>query len=145
MYLLRAFYNKHKLHIWHFAKFQVVGVINFLVDYGVFSLLTLAVGMGSVSANIISYTCGIINSFVLNRYWTFKIKLGFFSLHFVKFVLVNLVSLGINTLAVYILKDLYMLPGFWAKLAATAFSFTVNFAGNKLLVFREQEQDINNK
>ena len=51
---------------------------------------------------------------------------------------VNLVSLGVNTLAVYILGELYGLPNFWAKLIATAFSFIVNFAGNKLLVFRER-------
>lgn len=135
--MLKTLYQRHKQSIGHFLKFQVVGAINFFVDFGILSLLTGAFGMWVVPANIISYTCGVINSFILNRYWTFKIKLSFFSVHFIKFVFVNLVSLGVNTLAVYILGELYGLPNFFAKLIATVFSFTVNFAGNKLLVFKE--------
>lgn len=137
--MLKELNQKYKKSIVHFFKFQAVGVINFFVDYGVLSLLNLVFGMPLVIANIISYTCGLINSFVINRYWTFKVKLKFFSTHFLVFVFVNLVSLGINTLAVHILGDLYALPNILAKLIATAFSFTVNFAGNKLLVFRNMD------
>ncbi len=152
---MKELYHKYKKGFWHFVKFQCVGVLNFLVDFGVLTLLNVVVGWPLVVSNIISYTCGVVNSFVFNRFWTFKMKLKFFtaytvvtssrtirlwflSVDFMKFVFVNLISLGVNTLAVYILGDLYDLPNIWAKLVATAFSFTVNFAGNKLLVFREQ-------
>ena len=136
-------------------KFIVVGVVNFLVDYGVLTLLNVVLGWPLVLSNIISYSCGVVNSFLLNRFWTFKMKLKFFSKYnirlknktvhpvfvsfdFLKFIFVNLASLGVNTLAVYILGDLYGLPNIVAKLIATVFSFTVNFAGNKLLVFKEK-------
>jgi len=106
-------------------------------------------GMLLAPANVISYTCGVINSFLLNRYWTFKIKHKFVSTHFVKFVFVNLVSLGVNTLAVWVLVEMYGftlgifgIENFYAKLIATVFSFTVNFAGNKLLVFREDKSTL---
>lgn len=134
---LKGLYQKYKKGFWHFVKFQCVGVLNFFVDLGVFTLLNTVVGLNAVPSNIISYSCGIINSFFWNRYWTFKVKLKFFSFDFLKFIFVNLVSLGVNTLAVYILVDLYQLNPTLSKLIATAFSFTVNFAGNKLLVFRE--------
>ena len=134
-------------------KFIVVGVVNFLVDYGVLTLLNGVLGWPLVLSNSISYSCGVINSFLMNRYWTFKMKLKFFntynirlknrtihpvfiSVDFLKFIFVNLVSLGVNTLAVHILGDLYGMPNIVAKLIATVFSFTVNFAGNKLLVFK---------
>ena len=143
--MLKAFLQKHRKHLVHFGKFQVVSCINFVVDYGIFFLLTSVLSMMTAPANIISYTCGIINSFLWNRYWTFKIRHSFLSRHFAKFVFVNLVSLGINTLAVWILVELYQfnvgllgLENFFAKLIATIFSFTVNFAGNKLLVFPEE-------
>ncbi len=149
----KELYQKYKKGIGHFIKFQAVGVVNFFVDYGVLSLLNVVFGWPLVLSNIISYTCGVINSFVFNRYFTFKMKLKFFStrhirlknrtIHaiflssdFIKFIFVNLVSLGVNTLAVYILGDLYGLPNIIAKVIATVFSFTVNFAGNKLLVFK---------
>ncbi len=153
--MLKELIQKHKTNIGHFLKFIVVGVVNFLVDYGVLTLLNVVFGWPLVLSNIFSYSCGVINSFLLNRYWTFKMKLRFFSTYsirlknktihpvfvsfdFFKFIFVNLVSLGVNTLAVYILGDFYGLPNIVAKLVATVFSFTVNFAGNKLLVFKEK-------
>lgn len=154
--MLKKLFEKYKKGIGHFIKFQAVGVINFLVDYGVLTLLNVVIGWPLVFSNTISYTCGVINSYLFNRYWTFKMKLRFFasynitlpggthaihlfflSVDFIKFILINLVSLGVNTLAVHILGDLYGLPNIIAKLIATVFSFTVNFAGNKLLVFKE--------
>ena len=131
-----------------FFKFMVVGVINFLVDFGVFKLLSTAIGLPVALSNVISYTCGVINSFILNRYWTFKIRHKFVSVHFAKFVFVNLISLGVNTLAVWVLVELYGftdglfgVQNMYAKLIATVFSFTVNFAGNKLLVFNQQKEE----
>ncbi len=142
--MFKAFYQKHRKNLAHFAKFQAVSVINFVIDYGVFFVLTSVFGMMTALANVISYSCGIINSFFWNRYWTFRIRHRFISVHFIKFVFVNLISLGVNTLAVWILVELYHfnvglfgLENFFAKLVATAFSFTVNFAGNKLVVFYE--------
>ena len=165
---MKDIYNKYSKSFWHFVKFVCVGVINFLVDYGVLTLLNVALGWPLVISNVISYTCGVINSFIFNRYWTFKMKLAFFtkytvtrsqrgagrsrtvrvwflSADFMKFVFVNLVSLGVNTLAVYILGEMYGMHNFWAKLIATAFSFVVNFAGNKLLVFRERTPAVQHK
>ena len=153
--VLKELFQKNKKGLVHFFKFQTVGIVNFFVDYGVLSLLNLVLGWPLVLSNIISYTCGVINSFVFNRFWTFKMKLKFFGVYsirlprhtihpvflsadFMKFIFVNLVSLGVNTLAVYILGDLYGLPNIIAKLIATVFSFTVNFAGNKLLVFKDK-------
>lgn len=142
--MLRRLYQKYKTGLWHLVKFQAVGILNFFVDFGVLSLLNRVFLWPLVISNVVSYTCGVVNSFLLNRYWTFGQRLKFFSRHFVAFVLVNLISLGINTLAVHILGDLYALPNIFAKLIATVFSFTVNFAGNKLLVFRQPRpgQDI---
>lgn len=146
-------FDKYKKSIGHFIKFMIVGAVNFGVDLGIFTLLHTVTGIGAVPANIVSYSCGVINSYILNRFWTFKIKLRFFSeyklkngskirflsLPFMKFVFVNLVSLGVNTLTVHILVNLYSLDPTLSKIAATAFSFVVNFAGSKLLVFRESD------
>ncbi len=165
---MRKLYHKYRKNFWHFVKFICVGALNFAVDFGILSLLNVVLGWPLVISNVISYTCGVVNSFIFNRFWTFKMKLRFFtkytvtrslrgdaqsrtrriwflSTDFLKFVFVNLVSLGVNTLAVYILGELYGLPNFWAKLIATAFSFIVNFAGNKLLVFRERTPAVQHK
>lgn len=147
-------FKKYKKSIGHFVKFMLVGAVNFGVDYGILTLLSGLLGWPVAIANTISYSCGVINSYFLNKYWTFKINLKFFytytlksgarikffSPHFLKFIFVNLISLGVNTLTMYILVDLYSLHtlnNLVAKILATGFSFVVNFAGSKLLVFRE--------
>ena len=146
---MKELFIKHKKSIGQFGKFLVVGALNFLIDFGVLTLLHGVLGMLLAPANVISYTCGVINSFLFNRYWTFKIKHKFVSIHFVKFVFVNLVSLGVNTLVVWVLVQMYGftlgifgVENFYAKLIATGFSFVVNFAGNKLLVFREDKSTL---
>lgn len=150
-----SLFGKYKKSILHFIKFAAVGLVNLGVDYGILTVLHGVVGIPIVPSNIVSYSCGVINSFFLNRYWTFKIHLKFFSEYklksgaefrflsppFMKFIFVNLLSLGVNTLTMYILVDLYGLTiysNLVAKLIATFFSFIVNFAGSKFLVFNEK-------
>ncbi len=65
-----------------FSKFLAVGVTGFVVDFGVFNLLTRTVGLpamlvfgvlikGSTIAQAISFTLAAINNFLWNRYWTY--------------------------------------------------------------------------
>ncbi len=163
---IKELYGKYKKGFWHFVKFQCVGAVNFVVDLGVLTLLNGVLGWQIGIANTISYSCGIVNSFILNRYWTFRIKLKFFSEYtlnigkrkirlkffskdFMKFIVINVLGWGVNTLTMIILvngyslsaKGLGLFENFVPKLIATAFSFTVNFAGSKLLVFKEKDLD----
>lgn len=52
------------------ARFLVVGVANTVIDMGVLVLLTRQ-GMGLFGANLISTTCGLVFSFLVNRKFTF--------------------------------------------------------------------------
>lgn len=141
---IKKFIEKNRNVIIQFGKFMLVGVLNFLVDYAVFNFLVYIVFGGNndfvVLSNIISYSCGVINSFFFNRMWTFKTKLKYLSWDFLKFIFVNVLSLGVSTLAVYILVNRFMMVAWLGKILSTFFSFTVNFAGNKLLVFKEKKQ-----
>ncbi|MFA5676552.1 MAG: GtrA family protein [Christensenellales bacterium] len=138
-------YAGHKESIRQLIKFIIVGAVNFFVDFGILALLNYAFGWPLIISNTISYSCGVINSFLLNRRWTFKQKHKFLSDRFALFIIINLISLGVNNLAVHILGDIYGLPVMWAKLIATVFSFTVNFAGNKLFVFNRPVTEENKK
>ena len=53
------------------VKYNIVGVINTLVDFLVYQLLTY-LGMKYAIAQCISYSCGILNSYFFNSRWTFK-------------------------------------------------------------------------
>lgn len=53
-------------------RFALVGVVNTGVDFVALNLLVLAFGFGLVAANIVSTTCAMLISFVLNRRVVFQ-------------------------------------------------------------------------
>ena len=53
------------------ARFAVVGVLGTLIDMALFAALHLALGLVALPANLLSYSAGMVNNFLLHRRWTF--------------------------------------------------------------------------
>jgi putative flippase GtrA len=119
------------------VKFGLVGVLNTLVDAGVYYILTRWIGLMDlpVLAKAISYTCGVINSFFWNRLWTFRSKEGGWR-SFSLFVLVNLFGAGINSGVMALTLNYLHMDEIIAFLLATAASLGWNFLLSKRIVFR---------
>lgn len=116
------------------AKFALVGVSNTLVDYGVFALLAQLLGVNVYLSQVVSYSCGILNSYIWNRSWTFRSKERFFSPALVRFLAVNLCMLALSTglLALFLRLGLSKLV---AKACTLVFTMVLGFAANRLWVF----------
>lgn len=119
-------------------KFVLVGSLNFAVDFLIFMFLTRVMNADEVLAKAISYPIAVVNSFIFNTRYTFKVKMKFWSVGFLKFMIVNILSYGISLLCIFILTKSYSMVDYLASIIATVFSFVVNFAGNKLLVFNNK-------
>lgn len=122
-------------------KFAAVGCVNTLIDWAVYFIMLKLFPSESVIfytvAKGFSYFCGILNSFFLNRFWTFRDNLhenerGMFA----KFLVVNLVGLGFNSVSIYIFLNLEFKQTM-ALFMATIITFSFNFILNKLWVFRK--------
>ena len=63
---------------WEMARFLVVGAVSFVVDLGLFNLLTFGpghvLGNKTTTANVISIAVATLVSWVGNRHWTFSAK-----------------------------------------------------------------------
>jgi putative flippase GtrA len=68
---LITFAKTNRKEFKRFAKFLVVGITGFVVDFGVFNLLYKALNFPPVLAQAISFTMAAINNFIWNRYWTY--------------------------------------------------------------------------
>lgn len=130
------------LHINQILKFGAVGIINTGIDFGIFTILLMTTSLVPTACHVISYSAGVVNSYFFNRLWTFKVRERANSFEFVKFIIVNLVSLGVSTLVLYLLNDKASLDSLVSKLGGTLCSLFVNFIGSKLIVFNASKADM---
>ena len=86
-------------------RFSIVGVGNTLVNWSIFFILN-AFGVYYIISNIIAYTIATINSYIWNSLWVFKYGQGLDINTSVKFFILNLVGLTVNTTIMYILVDI---------------------------------------
>ena len=117
-----------------FIKFGMVGVINTLVNWIIFFILN-ALGMYYIVANIIAYILGTVNSYLWNTLWVFKYKDKASTETTIKFIILNLIGLGLNTGILYVLVDLCNLNKFIGLVITTAIVMIINYIVNKLWVF----------
>ncbi|HZK35205.1 MAG TPA: GtrA family protein [Bacillota bacterium] len=121
-------------------KFSLVGGMNTLVDFGVFALLTGLVRLEPTVSHVLSYSCGVVNSYFFNRRWTFKMRNKSSLREVVRFVVVNLLSLGLSTLVInYLVEGGPSLNEYLGKLIATLSALAVNFTGSRLFVFKRSD------
>ncbi len=93
------------------------------------------------AGEICSYSAGIINSYVWNRKWTFRVKHKADGKEIVRFLIINLAASGITFLLLYAFQKggCSLLV---SKLAATIGGMMMNFIGNRIWVFGDSLKNI---
>jgi putative flippase GtrA len=116
-------------------RFAAVGLITTALDIVLFSLLAVNAEVPAVAANIASYSCGIITSFLLNRHWTFgdNARGGPVLRHGMRFLVSNVAGLALSSLLVAIL--IMFLPPVVAKVVSVPLVFIWNYLLARLWVF----------
>ena len=159
--------SEGKKSIVQFLKFVLIGVSNTLIDLIVCRALQWLFGTFSDAQiltyylpKVIGYCCGIANSYFWNSRWTFRAEhrrdVGEIGL----FVLVNLVTLGLSLLLMWLFKRVLGLNVWWidtfgengftriisgdffCTALSTGIALIVNFIGNKLVVFTGKKPDV---
>ena len=106
-----------------------------MVDIVVFTGLVSGFALPLVPVNIIGYITGTINSFVLNRNWTFRDAYESpWRGQFGRFAGVNLAALALSTAIVWTLAPL--LGPVPAKLLSVLVTFFFSYTLSKAIVFR---------
>lgn len=147
-----------------FLRFCIVGCSNMLVTYIVFYLCyeklqpmnalfdmvemwqmdaTGVVQAGDnlpvdgAFANVISYSCGTINSFLLNKTWTFKVQ-DKTREQARRFLILNLFCLALSTAGIFVFVDILNQPYKIVWLLTMGLVTIVNFLGNKHWTFKKR-------
>lgn len=131
-----------------FVKFGVVGASGAVIDFGLTALCKGILGIPELLANAIGFSLAATSNYYLNRVWTWKSTSKEIGIEYAKFFFVSLIGLGINSLIVFLLKDISLVPrfvdttldwNFWvAKIIATAVVMVWNFMANNYFTFRKK-------
>ncbi len=117
-----------------FLRFCMIGVLNTAVDYAVFSIASLF-SWNIYLAQTCGYAAGVLNSYTLNRRWTFSTEKGFFSRELTRFIAVNLVSYAASIGALWLLADVWGINKYFAKILLIGVTLVINYALSRLWVF----------
>jgi len=128
-------------------SFGLIGVVNTLVDFGVFMFGVEVLGLPIVPANLLSWAVAISGSYVLNSHITFAVESGrqLTWRSYATFAASGVAGLIANTLTVVIVA-FALAPLFpsanipIAKLSAIGVSFIVNFSMSHFFVFRPRPE-----
>ncbi|MDO8513835.1 MAG: GtrA family protein [bacterium] len=135
--------NHQKLNS-SFTRFIIVGVINNAIDFGLLNLLHLAFQLNLYWAINISFSASTINSYFLNRHWTYQYKSNQKD-HLKKisqFFFVSIVGLLMNNGIIYFVTNQTNLNYNYGKIIATVLVVLWNYSINKSWTFKSPRQSI---
>ncbi|MCM3771362.1 GtrA family protein [Priestia aryabhattai] len=119
----------------HYLKFCIVGGLNTAIDFFVFSLLSY-LGVYYIIAQCISYGCGVLNSYLLNRAWTFQQQGKRRKHEFLKFTMLNVVTLIVTSFLLTLFHYKFNISLPYSKILVTIVSIVLNYIGTRFWVFR---------
>ena len=145
-------YSKRRWHtsLWQMARFAIVGVLNTTIDVVTLNILLWYFPTHNANLllgyNSIAYTLGALNSFGLNKYWTFRQRQAITGGELLRFVVVNILGILCNDGLIWsIASSLHPLIAnnlVWAnisKASAIAGTAMVSYFGMRLWVFAKRE------
>jgi putative flippase GtrA len=114
-------------------RFAVVGVSNTLLSTGVFAAL-FHFGVAYLLASTLAFTLGALNSYTLNRRWTFRSHARR-APELARFLAVQGVGLGVNLALLAVLVELVGIHHVFAQLLAFPAASFITFALSRQWAF----------
>ena len=139
MIIFKNIYNKYISNekLKRIVRFGCVGGLNTTIDFGIFSVLNSLFGVNYVISQILSYSGGTLNSYFLNKFWTFndtKVSKKT-TKEIIQFIVVNSASLGVSLIGMSILLNDNSMNPLVAKVISMVLAQVVNYLGYRFWVF----------
>ncbi|MBE0640440.1 MAG: GtrA family protein [Bacteroidales bacterium] len=118
-----------------FIRFSVVGGSGVFVDFGITYVFKEWLRVQKYLANAIGFTVAASTNYVLNRIWTFQSHNPEIAVEYLKFIMISLIGLGINTLILWTLVSRFRQNFYLSKLFAIGVVTIWNFIANYFYTF----------
>ena len=130
--IINYFRSKHFFR--QLLKYSIVGIFNTAIGLTVIYFFFNVLNFNYIVANIIGYACGLVNSFIWNKKWTFKSS-KHYSKEIVPFLIVFGISYAANLLTVILSVELIKIHPNIAQILGIAAYSSTNFLINRYWTF----------
>lgn len=118
-----------------FMKFGIVGVIAFVIDYGVMIFLTEVFGVPYLISTTISFVVSVIINYFASMRFVFKRKDDMSRRReFIIFIVLSVCGLGINDLLMWLMVDSLYIDYRLSKIVVTVVVAVWNFVTRKIFL-----------
>lgn len=118
-----------------FMKFGIVGVIAFVIDYGVMIFLTEVFGVPYLISTTISFVVSVIFNYFASMRFVFKRKDDMSRRReFIIFFVLSVCGLGINDLLMWLMVDSLYIDYRLSKIVVTVVVAVWNFVTRKIFL-----------
>lgn len=116
-------------------KFGIVGVIAFVIDYGLLVALTELLGVDYLVSATISFTVSVVFNYLASMRYVFTRRDDVGRVReFVVFVALSVIGLGINDLFMWLGVEVFAIDYRLTKFVATAVVMVWNFVTRKVFL-----------
>ena len=124
--------------IHNLIRHQGASFIATLADFGSFNLFLYGFGVWYVTSNIVGALIGATLNFILSSYWAFSGSQNSLKSQVIKYTIVSIGSLILNTFFIYLLTDLAQFePNLSKVIIAITIGISYNFVLMRYYVFKK--------
>ena len=130
------FLRRRVAHLLSVVTYSVIGVLNTLIDFSLFSLLCLKYSFPAWEANVASYSTAVVFSFFANRRFTFRAESASYIRtidQFGRFLMVSLTGLLASSVTTYLMSP--SVGPIMAKAIAIPVTVCLGFMMTRVWVF----------
>lgn len=115
-------------------RFSVAGIAVITADFSIYYFLSQFLPYNIAKA--VSFTCAGIVGYMINKFWVFKNQQSS-AAEMVRFLLVNLIALGMNVAVNHLLIESFRTSKLFALITATAVTNVMIYVSFKWWVFKQ--------
>ena len=145
MQVIRQAYQRWQTLVHELAKFGIVGVVCYAIDFSLYNVCHVAFGLGPLTAKVISTIVAATCAYIGNRHWSFRHRArSGVRREYTLFFVLNAIGLGIALACLgfgyYVLDERSALASnIWGNVIGTGLGTVFRFWAYKKWVFLHPE------